>query len=194
MNWYKKAQVPADVYDFYYLIRAYSLIRNDTYKMEFLKNKLEQIKQRYLVGLAKLVLAQLEKYNRKRRIDPGFTLEGITSSTDPANLLRLHEAMQKTFRSDMERRNDSWSNLTENLYKLSLVSDVDRMFYHIDRINNAVHNTGTATLGKINPELETALNRAHNATLRDLSMVISKDVKMEISPKDVLSQLEPIAQ
>jgi hypothetical protein len=57
--------------------------------------------------------------------------------------------MARTFRSDMQRRNDVWDQIADHLYNLANTGIINKICFYIDRINNSVHNTKTLVLDKL---------------------------------------------
>lgn len=168
---------PNDICDFYYLSYIYqtrggSIASDESFVFN---ERLQELKTKYLTNIGNLIKKQLIKYKSKGRHDSDLS---IPSNLD-FNLLHIN--MQKTYRSDMSRRNTKWEFITNSLQQLNKSSSVKDIIFYIDRINNAVHNTDTGLLEKIDPMLLKVLDTVHNAkTPHDFLHYVSGDVKKYI--------------
>jgi hypothetical protein len=121
----------------------------------------KSLREEYLEAYMDVVKAQLMKYYKRQRVDQDFDAKQIKSNKFKV----LDDLMNKTYRSDMRRRNDRWNMLTEYLTKLQdkKMNYMD-MLLTMDRINNVVHNTGEVMLTKFDNarELLQAFEKSHN--------------------------------
>jgi len=165
--WKTDKLTPQDIYSFYYC----EFLPEHEIKSEFLND----LKNKYITIFTKTVQEQLEKYYQRRRIDSDFDSSWIKS----ADTSVLDNAMKKTFRSDMKRRNDNWNFLTEYLNALNKSNTVKNIIFYVDRINNTIHNTGEGMLSKVpnGYELLTAFNVAAEAKLPFLRTKAYKDLR-----------------
>jgi hypothetical protein len=140
----------SDIFNFYYLWYISTTspqVVNTDYGREIMKTYLQGLKAKY-VGLFKIILVkQIAKYIKQKRIDPDFPVD-VISNLGNLSTSELKRLMAKTFRSDMKRRNDVWNMVSEFVYKLENSSSVNDMFLYINQLNNAVHNTGTQIMDK----------------------------------------------
>ena len=138
----------SDIYNFYFLWTLYANsphIFKDGYAEHILKEYAEKFKAKYLKLFKQLIAEQLQKYAIRMRTDPDFDVKKISPDA-PAYV--LFELMKKTFRSDMQRRNDVWNLMAEHTAALEDAKMPKSIFISIDRLNASVHNTNTSVLGK----------------------------------------------
>jgi hypothetical protein len=132
---------PKTIYNFYFLY-TYSQTRGTDQFSDFLiKEFAQNIKKTYMRVFSNLIIRQLEKYQSRGRVDDDFKITETNSTT-------LHKLMQKTFRSDMRRRNDRWIELTKWVVALDNAKTFKDIFFAVDRINNTTHNTEEIILSK----------------------------------------------
>jgi hypothetical protein len=164
---------PEDIYNFYYL----NFILSDEREKQSLtldeinssRFEIDLIKKKYLDVFLPVVQSQLKKYLSRGRLDPSaFQMDDIKTR----DYLKLDEFMKKTYRSDMKRRNINWEELTSNLAKLQRTNNLRDMMFHLDRINNTIHNTAESMLTKFSnsSELIQALKDSHNMNPRQLKL------------------------
>ena len=138
-----------DVYDFYYLWWLL-LHQPEVFKTQYgeyiLSDHTQRLRAKYISVFKKLLCEQLQKYLTRGRVDPDFDLKGITLA-EPAEV--LWHKMEKTWRSDMKRRNVVWNLIGEYLAGLEAATAPDKICLYLDRLNNCVHNTGTPILDKL---------------------------------------------
>jgi hypothetical protein len=142
-----RAITPTTLYNFYHIatLESQGRLKSD-YAQGVVKEYLDIYKRRYVDAFTKMVEEQIAKYIGRRRTDPGITMETLEAAKgDPAALDGL---MQKTFRSDMKRRNDVWNFVTEYLRGLHEAKSTKDIIFFIDRLNNAVHNTNELLFSK----------------------------------------------
>jgi hypothetical protein len=92
----------------------------------------------------------------------------------------INVAMKKTFRSDMKRRNVEWENVTNAVAQLARGNSVNHILTYIDRINNAIHNTGEIVLSKLpyGRQLMDAFERVHHSKLpREYAQYVSPEIR-----------------
>lgn len=171
-----------DIYNFYFLITVAS------YHPEALKTDygsfieseyLKPLKAKYVSLFKKLMYDQLVKYVKRGRIDPDFPTNKLNPNLSGAELTSL---MQKTFRSDMQRRNDVWNMAGEFLSKLEAAHNPKDIYLMIDRLNASVHNTQTSILGKVSYDLVHTYDKIHNVkSIKELLPFVDKDLKQLLS-------------
>jgi hypothetical protein len=171
---------PSDMYNLYYLEYLYST-QPDLFKTDYgefiLHTYTQALKKKYLTVFKQLLAEQLAKYVSRQRIDPDFNAKAIHPTANAATLLDL---MRKTYRSDMKRRNDVWIHIAEFVQRLENSKASADIFVAISMLNNAVHNTNTSVLGKIDHshELVSAFERAKNAkSINDYEKFVDKDLR-----------------
>ena len=138
-----------DIYDFYWLwwVHQNNPGALQTQYGEYIAGeRAGKLRNKYLKIFKGLMAEQIEKYIGGRRIDPDFDRSGI-SPDEPASV--LWHKMEKTFRSDMKRRNTVWNLVGQYTTGLEESSDLNSVFLHLDRLNSCVHNTETSILGKL---------------------------------------------
>jgi hypothetical protein len=169
----------SDLYNFYYLATLQSLGKiNDDYSRFIAHEFFNYIKKKYLILFGDLVAKQIAKYITRKRIDPDVTFERLSNNSK--NYKELNEMMNHTYRSDMRRRNTVWNIVTENLYKLSESSDIKSICFHVDLINNCIHNTGELLFSKFSNayELLRTFDEIHDAkSLNAYKNKVKKDIR-----------------
>ena len=148
---------PQDIYNFYFL--EYMNSNNQIIDKSGLVAYLNQLKNKYLKLLKPIIVNQIQKYINRGRVD-----DDLTKVDDGETLQSLLNKMKKTYRSDMSRRNNNWENILTQLLQLQKSSDVKQIIHGLDRVNNAIHNTGQTVLTKLSDgyTLMNALEKAHN--------------------------------
>lgn len=165
---------PKTIYNFYFLYTYYQTRGVDQFSNFLVTEFSKNIKATYLRVFTKLVSKQLDKYQKRGRVDQDYS---SSSDKAPTELLQL---MKKTFRSDMKRRNDRWIELTEWMVKLESVNNIKDIFFVIDRINNTTHNTQEIILSKFEnaASLLTVFDNCHEMkTLEQFTPYISKEYR-----------------
>lgn len=172
---------PRDIYNFYFLwtIQSYHPELLNTQYGKFIKDEyLKNFKIKYVTLFKRLIFSQIQKYVSRGRVDPDFPVDKLTSDASAAELYAL---MQKTFRSDMQRRNDVWNMAAEFLMNLEKAKDKD-IFLWINQLNNAVHNTNTQILGKVSHDLVHAYYQTDKAhSFKDYQQFVDKDLRQLLS-------------
>ena len=144
---------PSDIYNFYYLWQLHSytpqLLRSD-YGAFVADEFLGYVKKKYVAIFSRLLFKQLQKYQGRTRVDPDFDMTGVTVK-DPGV---LRDMMAKTFRSDMSRRNKRWDLIADSTANLASSSRKEDIFYNVNALNMAVHNTRTSILDKLSSPQE----------------------------------------
>ena len=130
------------------------------------------------VSMFRVILAeQIAKYVQRNRIDTDFPKQVNLKTATPE---MLHQLMNKTFRSDMSRRNDVWNMIADYTAKLNAATLPKDIFIYIDRLNNCVHNTNTSVMDKLSnyPELKRAFDNVHNIqNVSYLEKMVDKDIR-----------------
>lgn len=168
---------PKDIYNFYYIFSAYSygkIYDEDKSKAEFILN---EIKDKYLIVFKQVLINQIEKYIKEKRIDIDFDKSLINSDID---FNTIHSLISKTYRSDMVRRNVNWELISEYTLNLSKTNNFEKICFYIDRINNSVHNSGELFFDKLESadSLLKAFNAVHlSTTPRDYARFVSSEVR-----------------
>jgi hypothetical protein len=170
----KEASMPrlseTNIYDFYFLYTLSQTDNNfnsDRYKSFLFEEYSKRFKAIWLNAFKIIVYDQIQKYLKRGRVDDDFP--NVLKPVNQYNFENLYYLMTKTYRSDMERRNDRWVMLADYLRQLSKESmTVDDIYFTIDRINNVVHNTGEIMLSKFqnSRELLNAFENSHS--MRDI--------------------------
>lgn len=163
---------PKTIYNFYFLYTYLQTIGTDEYSGYLIKEFSQNIKKTYLRVFSNLLKKQLQKYQSRRRVDKDFEMSDNPTPTE------LHTLMSKTFRSDMNRRNDRWIDLAKWVVELEKANSPKDIFFAIDRINNTTHNTQENILSKFqnSDSLMSAFDYAHRVTnLNQFKPYISKD-------------------
>lgn len=172
--------IPKDIYNFYFLFSVSSYqpqaLQSDYGK--FIQDEyLKALKFKYTALFKRLIFQQLVKYAARNRVDADFQ-KGRLSDPNALTAGDLHDLMKKTFRSDMQRRNEVWIMAAEFLKNLETSQSSKDIYLWIDRLNSAVHNTQTAILGKASYDLVTAYDRVHHAkSLNDYAQFVDKDLR-----------------
>lgn len=140
---------PSDIFNMYYLETLYGTepgLFNSDYGQYILQTFTAALKKKYIAVFKQLLADQLTKYAARKRTDQDFDAKAISPNASAAVLWDL---MKKTFRSDMQRRNDVWNLIAEYTTKLEQSKRLKDTFTYINMLNNCVHNTNTSVLGKI---------------------------------------------
>lgn len=170
---------PSDIYNFYFLWGLYvnspAVFKSD-YGEFTLNEYCKNFRIKYLKLYKQLLAEQLTKYAIRTRIDPDFDATKISPDA-PASV--LWELMKKTFRSDMQRRNDVWSIIGEYTTALENAKNPKDIFLAIDRLNASVHNTNTSVLGKFmgGRSLMTAYNAVSDHNPMYWKQYVDKDIR-----------------
>jgi len=170
-----------DIYNFYFLftIASYQPQALQTDYGKFIKDEyLRVLKLKYTTLFKRLLFEQIKKYVVRGRIDPDFPKEKLAEGAPSLDANELLTLIKKTFRSDMQRRNDVWIMAAEFLSNLEASSTSKDIFIWIDRLNATVHNTQTAILGKVSYDLVAAYDKVHQAkSLNDYKPLVDKDLR-----------------
>lgn len=162
---------PEDIYNFYYMnfvLTDHNEKANlDEDQINSIRFEINEIKKKYLNAFLPVVRNQLKKYLSRGRTDAQAYKESDLKTAIYSN---LDQMMRRTYRSDMKRRNINWENLTTNLADLQGTSEIKRIMFHIDRINNAIHNAQESMLVKFDngAELQQALADSHRLNPKQL--------------------------
>jgi hypothetical protein len=164
---------PTDIFTFYFIA---FLLQTKGHEIGFREHELftrelEDIRRKYLDSFADVVENQLVKYINSGRIDktpegePHFDLDRISRLPVASRMEELDKAMNTTYRSDMQNRNEVWNGLTDHLVNLNKARKPENLIYYLDRVNNQVHNVPETVLYKLDngTELAQAFDRAHQA-------------------------------
>ena len=174
-----------DVYDFYWLCTAISYEQIQDEELRLVHFYLKEIQDLYVVVFTDLLTKQIEKYAERGRIDmvqgqPAFDVKQIQAAPFQQRPALIQHMMAKTFRSDMQRRNDVWNQIADHLYNLANTGVINKICFYIDRINNSVHNTKTLILDKLpnGPQLLQAFDIVHRArTPKQYAQYVSPEVR-----------------
>ena len=172
----EKYLTSTDIYDFYFLTTALSYDQINLEDLSVAEFYLNEIYQVYLQSFKKLLIDQIEKYYKRNRIDADFNYSLLKS----ANFETIKNLMNKTFRSDMVRRNDVWNLIAENLLNLSKAGSIKTKCFYMDRLNNCVHNTGDLVLDKFpnGYKLMNAFNVVHNSkNPKEFARFVSPEIR-----------------
>lgn len=170
-----------DIFNFYYLWHAAvndPASVNTPFGKEVLNYYLGQFKTKYVNLFSKLMAKQIQKYAERKRHDPDFQMPQNLEGQSPDALLAL---IKKTFRTDMQRRNDKWEMVGEFVVNLAKASRPKDIFVWINQLNNAVHNTQAKVMDKF-PNYYTELNGAFDvlAKSKNIEMLknfVDKDIR-----------------
>ena len=155
----------SDIYNFYLAALLYQNIEEGD--KEAIRDTLLRIKSIYIDAFKVVVKEQLKKYLSRQRTDGSFTLIDVSTAKSFSS---LDEFMNRTYRSDMKRKNDVWNEVTKYLSLIEKENKSDKLIYLIDRLNNCIHNTQESILTKFDNgyELVEAFDTAHTASVREL--------------------------
>lgn len=175
---------PRDIYNFYFLffVSSYHPEALQTQYGKFIQDEyLKTLKAKYVSVFKHLIYEQIVKYVKLGRVDQDFPKEKLNPNLSGAELAGL---MKKTFRSDMNRRNNVWDLAAEFLTKLETSTNAKDTFLMIDRLNAAVHNTQTAILGKVSYDLSKVYDKIHHSkSPNELLPFIDKDIRNLLDQK-----------
>lgn len=181
-----------NIYTFYFLNYAYG--KNKINNEQLLKKYLNEIKKKYLSEFQPIIVNQIKKYQTRKRVDDDLLNVTVKDSEKLSSLLKM---MKKTYRSDMKRHNVNWENAIEQLIKLEKAKSIDELFFAIDRVNNAIHNTYETILEKLKNgiELKKAFDKVHTNNIENVkklsdSKVIDKIIKYEDTDDKKLKYLK----
>lgn len=186
-----------DIYNFYFL---WWVATNDPnlvatpFGKEVMNHYLNKLQEKY-VRLFKAILAkQIAKYIQRGRVDPDFPKDALPQ-LQGMSVSQLQALMAKTFRSDMQRRNDVWDLAAGFVSKLENAGGTKDKFLYINQLNNVVHNTGSQIMDKFPnfySELKPAFDRVHRATNPRLEFkpFVDKDIR-NLLTQDIASGGEP---
>lgn len=142
---------PKDIYNFYFLwwtaVNQPKLVSTN-YGKEIMNHYLTQWKIKYTKAFKKLIAIQIGKYIQRGRVDPDFPKDAAAKLMS-MSASQLQSLMAKTFRSDMQRRNDRWELVADFVTKLESANSPKDIFVYVNQLNNAVHNTQTRVLDKM---------------------------------------------
>jgi hypothetical protein len=168
-----------DLYNFYYLFTLLSRKEiSGEYGEYIAKEYMKRYKEKYLRLFKDLLYKQVLKYINRNRIDPEVTMERLQSGKDSSK--ELYEMMKGTYRSDMVRRNDVWNLIGEYLVELDNATEINKIGFFIDRLNNCIHNTKELILSKFSNgyQLIQVFNNIHNApSLNSYKQFVDKDLR-----------------
>ena len=153
---------PATIYNFHFLATIYARnpeMLKKPYAEEIFSYYMGRYKKLYINMFKKLISDQLKKYVSRGRVDSDFDKNKVESNLDGKTL--WHQ-MEKTFRSDMKRRNNVWNDAAKYLYELENAKSYENIIKAINGLNSQVHNTQTLMLGKLDNGHD--LMRAYDAT------------------------------
>ena len=137
---------PKDIYHLYYIdyiLQSSPTVIQSQFAEEIITHYLSSIKNKYIKLFKELVYNQLVKYAERNRVDTDFNQNLLSPNMSCDD---MHTLMQKTFRSDMKRRNDVWNHVTEYLLKLSNAKTFRDIIFSLNALNMAIHNTGAAII------------------------------------------------
>jgi hypothetical protein len=173
-----------DIYNFYFLwwtANNNPQLVATPFGKEVMMHYLTQLKTKYVRLFTRLLAKQIAKYAGRGRVDSDFPTGSVPQlpSMSPKELQTL---MAKTFRSDMQRRNDKWDLVADFTTKLANSSSAKDMFLYINQLNNAVHNTQGRVLDKLPNywnEILKAFNVVDKATSPHLQLkgMVDKDIR-----------------
>lgn len=177
-----------DVYNFYYLWYISNTVPkavSTDYGREVMKTYIRALKDKYVRLFKDILVKQLIKYIKRKRVDSDLFLYPINISSNQISTSELKKLMNKTFRSDMKNRNDQWNMVADFVDKLNSSTMTADMFIYINQLNNAVHNTGTTIMRKFynfNNELRPAFDmvdkiRSDNHWELLKKLVSNKDIR-----------------
>lgn len=140
--------------NFYWIWTGLSYDQIPDEEIQIAQHYLREIQQIYVTTFTELLTKQVEKYAQRGRTDivqgkPAFDVRQIRAAPLESRPALIKSMMAKTLRSDMQRRNDVWDQIADHLLNLATTKDINKICYHIDRINNSVHNTKTSVLDKL---------------------------------------------
>jgi hypothetical protein len=170
---------PKDLFNFYFL---FTLMSRKEISGDFgeytAKEYMKRYKEKYLLLFKDLLYKQVLKYINRNRIDPDVTMERLERGKD--NSKELYEMMKKTYRSDMVRRNDVWNLIGEYLVELDNATDLNKIGFFIDRLNNCIHNTKELILSKFanGYQLIRTFDEIHRApSLNSYKQYVDRDLR-----------------
>lgn len=141
-----------DVYDFYFLwtvLQTQPAVLETQFGREIATETARRLQYKYVAMFRTLVANQIEKYVARKRIDQDFPVATWMTEQKDADPAKLLDWMKRTWRSDMHRRNTQWEEIATHLSGLAEAQTIKDKFFHIDRLNNLTHNTGTLVLDKL---------------------------------------------
>lgn len=171
--------ISRDLYNFYFL---FTLLSRKEISGEFeeyiAKEYMKKFKEKYLFVFKELLYKQILKYINQNRVDSDVTIERLKANKN--NSSDLYEMMKHTYRSDMSRRNEVWNMIGEYLKELDDVSEINKVGFFIDRLNNCIHNTKEIILSKFDNgyQLVRTMDEIHNApSLNSYKNNVDKDLR-----------------
>jgi len=184
---------PQLIYDFYYT----SFLFHEASTNEKTKSSIyaitRNIAENYFSLYKPIIVDQIKKYVKRDRVDKDFPKNEDLNS---ASLERLNELMNKTFRSDMHRRNNVWNFLTKHIAKLEEIyknqAETTKIIFEIDRVNNTTHNTVELIFSKFNNyrELQKAFDTCHKVKhYKELEQYTSDSAKNILS-KSIVADVQ----
>jgi hypothetical protein len=138
----------SDIYNFFFLwynFTHHSEIFDTPYGKETLNYYLSKLKQKYVKLFTDLINKQIQKYIQKGRVDKDFPINDFNLNIPITQSLNL---INKTWRSDMTRRNTKWILLAEFVVKLNNAVTPKDIFLYINQIYNITHNTNFTIFDK----------------------------------------------
>jgi hypothetical protein len=188
-----------DIYNFYYLFTISQLhpqVLQSQYGAHIQQTYLDALKLKYVNTFRQIISKQIQKYHDRKRIDPDFDVKLMVGATGQT----LWDLMKKTYRSDMNRRNEVWILACEFLTKLEASTDYKSICLYIDRLNNCIHNTSASILSKLvnGHSLVNAYNKVHHArSIGAYAKNVDKDLTQlnnqmdEVKAMDILPPHQP---
>jgi hypothetical protein len=168
-----------DLYNFYYLFTLLSRKEISGEYGEFIaKEYMKRYKEKYLRLFKDLLYKQVLKYINRKRIDSEITMERLEKGKDSSK--ELYDMMKGTYRSDMVRRNDVWNLIGEYLVELDNATEINKIGFFIDRLNNCIHNTKELILSKFTNgyQLIQVFDNIHRApSLNSYKQFVDKDLR-----------------
>lgn len=168
-----------DLYNFYFL---FTLMSRKEISGEFgeyiTKEYMKRFKEKYLSLFKDLVYKQILKYINRGRVDPDVTKERLEENKNSPK--GLYELMKHTYRSDMVRRNEVWNMIGEYLAELENATELNKIGFFIDRLNNSIHNTNEIILSKFanGYQLIRTFDEIHNApSLNSYKANVDRDLR-----------------
>lgn len=168
-----------DLFNFYFL---FTLMSRKEISGDFgeytAKEYMNRYKGKYLLLFKDLLYKQILKYINRKRTDSDVTIETLNKNKD--NSRELYEMIKKTYRSDMVRRNDVWNLIGEYLVELDNATDLNKIGFFIDRLNNCIHNTKELILSKFTNgyQLIRTFDEIHRApSLNSYKQYVDRDLR-----------------
>ena len=174
------------IIDFYAISYIFSYTGKSS---QYLKVNLQNIKEYYLNKFHSVIVDQLEKYHKMKRVDPKHQID-FEQTKERKDYERMLDDMRHTYRSKEHhvrnnipfpsKPNESWNQLVEYLHNLQISNDIKSTLFYVDRINNAIHQTNTSIFDKFNniSDIQNTLEFCANATPQQLRTRASTEIKL----------------